>query len=105
MKTIHFRFTTPCSAVIDAESIINDDPCENGLIRVSPIGTARLYDRHPALSQFLERNNESGAYFFSKAIAHGGSCFGVFHYTQFLKYETPKKELKMYDAIAELLKA
>lgn len=297
MKTTHFRFTTPCSAVINAESILTDDPCSDGIIHMSPTGTAWLYDRHPELSQFLDRNkedatqfiddqnlllknvirmelgdygvfnsefhlihhvwmageldkiseeeikaveeyimgqlsdgwgegleqrewmsesvtwtqpyfdedscefdkqdveetayyylkpwdedteieildsaeeeleveaeelanikrvldsmtrrvyivrksvelnalieehdllngqllrdvasqfsypmlvavdfkwNESGAYFFPKAVAHGGSCFGVFHYTQFLKYETPKKELKMYDAIAELLKA
>lgn len=297
MKTTHFRFTTPCSAVINAESILTDDPCSDGIIHMSPTGTAWLYDRHPELSQFLDRNkedatqfiddqnlllknvirmelgdygvfnsefhlihhvwmageldkiseeeikaveeyimgqlsdgwgegleqrewmsesvtwtqpyfdedscefdkqdveetayyylkpwdedteieildsaeeeleveaeelanikrvldsmtrrvyivrksvelnalieehdllngqllrdvasqfsypmliavdtkwNDSRPYFFPKAVAHGGSCFGVFHYTQFLKYETPKKELKMYDAIAELLKA
>lgn len=297
MKTTHFRFTTPCSAVIDAGSIINDDPYQEGLIHMSPIQTAQLYECNSELSQFLERNkedatefiddtnellknvtrlelgdygvfnsefclvhhvwikggldeitqeeidaveeyimgqlsdgwgegleqrewmshsihwtrpyfdkdscefyeedvaemveyylkpwnenvkislmdsaeedlkveaeelasikrvtdamtrrvyivrkapelnalieehdllngtllqdatkqfsypmliavdtkwNDSRPYFFLKAIAHGGSCFGVFHYTQFLRYETPEKELKMYDAIAELLKA
>lgn len=297
MKTTHFRFTTPCSAVINAENILTDNPYSEGIIYMSPTGTARLYDRHPALSQFLERNKEDAtqfiddtepllknvvrmelgdygvfdsefclihhvwikggldetsqeeidavkeyiigqlsdgwgegleqrewmvesvnwtrpyfdedscefdeqdveetayyylkpwdddteiqlldsdeeelkveaeelanmkrvqdtmtrrvyivrksaelnalieeddivngqllldvtnqfsypmliavdmkwsdpkAYFFPKAIAHGGSHFGVFHYTQFLRYETPTKELKMYDAIAELLKA
>lgn len=297
MKTTHFRFITPCSAVIDAEGIINDDPCQEGRIHVSPIGTARLYEKNPELSEFLDRNkedatqfiddtnellknvvrlelgdygvfdsefhlihnvwikggldeisqeeidavkeyimgqlsdgwgegleqrewmyqsihwtrpyfdedscefnedeetdtanyylkpwnenieislvdsaeeeleveaeelasikrvmdsmtrrvyivrkpaevdalieehdllngvllrdatkqfsypmliavdmkwNDSRPYFFLKAVAHGGSCFGVFHYSQFLRYETPKKELKMYDAIAELLKA
>lgn len=297
MKTTHFRFITPCSAVINAENVLTDDPCSEGIIHMSPTGTARLYDRNPELSQFLEMNkedatqfiddtnellknvirlelgdygvfdsefhlihhvwikgeldeipeeeinavkeyimgqlsdgwgegleqrewlvesvnwtrpyfdedscefdkedveetayyylkpwdedteieildsaeeeleveaeelasikrvtdsmtrrvyiirksaevdalieehdllngvllrdvinqlsypiliavdmkwNDSRSYFFPKAVAHGGSYFGVFHYTQFLKYETPKKELKMYDAIAELLKA
>ena len=297
MKTTHFRFITPCSAVINAENIPTDVPCSEGIIHMSPTGTARLYDRNPELSQFLDRNkedatqfiddtnellknvvrielgdygvfyskfhlihhvwikgeldeipeeeinavkeyimsqlsdgwgegleqrewmvesvnwtrpyfdedscefdeedveetayyylkpwnadteieildsveeelevkaeelasikrvtdsmtrrvyiirksaevdalieehdllngvllrdvikqlsypiliavdmkwNDSRSYFFPKAVAHGGSYFGVFHYTQFLKYETPKKELKMYDAIAELLKA
>lgn len=63
MKTTHFRFTTPCSAVINAENIFTNDPCSEYIIHLSPLGTARLYDRHPELSQFLERNKEDATQF------------------------------------------
>lgn len=58
MKTTHFRFKTPCYGRICGDSVFEGTPYENEGQEISAIAMAHLYESHPELSQFLERNKE-----------------------------------------------
>lgn len=58
MKTTHFRFRTPCYGRIYGDSVFEGTPYEDGGQEISAIAMANLYDSHPELSEFLERNKE-----------------------------------------------
>ena len=58
MKTTHFRFKTPCRGRIYGDSVFEGTPYENEGLELSSTTMARLYERCPELSQFLERNKE-----------------------------------------------
>lgn len=58
MKTTHFRFKTPCRGRIYGDSVFEGTPYENEGLELSSTTMARLYERRPELSQFLERNKE-----------------------------------------------
>lgn len=58
MKTTHFRFSTPCYGRIYGDSVFEGTPYEDGGQEISAIAMANLYDSHPELSEFLERNKE-----------------------------------------------
>ena len=58
MKTTHFRFRTPCYGRIYGDSVFEGTPYENEGQEISAIAMANLYDSHPELSEFLERNKE-----------------------------------------------
>lgn len=58
MKTTHFRFRTPCYGRIYGDSVFEGTPYENDGQEISSIAMARLYESHPELSEFLERNKE-----------------------------------------------
>ena len=58
MKTTHFRFKTPCYGRIYGESVFEGTPYENEGQEISATAMARMYERYPQLSEFLERNKE-----------------------------------------------
>ena len=58
MKTTHFRFRTPCYGRIYGDSVFEGTPYENEGQEISATVVAKLYEWHPQLSQFLERNKE-----------------------------------------------
>lgn len=58
MKTTHFRFRTPCYGRIYGDSVFEGTPYEDEGQEISAIAMANLYDSHPELSEFLERNKE-----------------------------------------------
>lgn len=58
MKTTHFRFSTPCYGRIYGDSVFEGTPYENEGQEISATTVARLYEKYPELSQFLERNKE-----------------------------------------------
>lgn len=58
MKTTHIRFRTPCYGRIYGDSVFEGTPYEDGGQEISAIAMANLYDSHPELSEFLERNKE-----------------------------------------------
>lgn len=58
MKTTHFRFRTPCYGRIYGDSVFEGTPYEDGGQEISAIAMANLYESHPELSEFLERNKE-----------------------------------------------
>lgn len=58
MKTTHFRFRTPCYGRIYGDSVFEGTPYENEGQEISAIAMANLYESHPELSEFLERNKE-----------------------------------------------
>ena len=58
MKTTHFRFRTPCYGRIYGDSVFEGTPYENEGQEISATAMARLYERYPQLSEFLERNKE-----------------------------------------------
>ena len=58
MKTTHFRFRTPCYGRIYGDSVFEGTPYENEGQEISSSTVARLYEKYPELSQFLERNKE-----------------------------------------------
>lgn len=58
MKTTHFRFRTPCYGRIYGDSVFEGTPYENEGQEIDAVAMARLYEWHPQLSQFLERNKE-----------------------------------------------
>lgn len=58
MKTTHFRFKTPCRGRIYGDSVFEGTPYEYEGLELSSTTMARLYERCPELSQFLERNKE-----------------------------------------------
>ena len=58
MKTTHIRFRTPCYGRIYGDSVFEGTPYENDGQEISATAMARLYESHPELSEFLERNKE-----------------------------------------------
>ena len=58
MKTTHFRFKTPCYGRIYGESVFEGTPYENEGQDIDASVMATLYERHPELSVFLDRNKE-----------------------------------------------
>lgn len=58
MKTTHFRFSTPCYGRIYGDSVFEGTPYDDEGQEISAIAMANLYESHPELSQFLERNKE-----------------------------------------------
>ena len=58
MKTTHIRFRTPCYGRIYGDSVFEGTPYENEGQEISATAMARLYESHPELSEFLERNKE-----------------------------------------------
>lgn len=58
MKTTHFRFRTPCYGRICGDSVFEGTPYENEGQEISATVVAKLYEWHPQLSQFLDRNKE-----------------------------------------------
>ena len=58
MKTTHFRFRTPCYGRIYGDSVFEGTPYESEGQEISAIAMANLYESHPELSEFLERNKE-----------------------------------------------
>ena len=58
MKTTHFRFRTPCYGRIYGDSVFEGTPYESEGQEIDATAMARLYEWHPQLSQFLERNKE-----------------------------------------------
>lgn len=58
MKTTHFRFRTPCYGRIYGDSVFEGTPYESEGQEISAIAMANLYNSHPELSEFLERNKE-----------------------------------------------
>lgn len=58
MKTTHFRFKTPCYGRIYGESVFEGTPYESEGQDIDASVMATLYERHPELSVFLDRNKE-----------------------------------------------
>ena len=58
MKTTHIRFKTPCHGRIYGDSVFEGTPYENEGQEINATVMARLYESHPELSEFLERNKE-----------------------------------------------
>lgn len=58
MKTTHIRFRTPCYGRIYGDSVFEGTPYESEGQEIDATAMARLYEWHPQLSQFLERNKE-----------------------------------------------
>ena len=58
MKTTHFRFRTPCYGRIYGDSVFEGTPYDDEGQEISAIAMANLYESHPELSEFLERNKE-----------------------------------------------
>ena len=58
MKTTHFRFRTPCHGRICGDSVFEGTPYESEGQEIDAAAMARLYEWHPQLSQFLDRNKE-----------------------------------------------
>lgn len=58
MKTTHIRFRTPCYGRIYGDSVFEGTPYENEGQEINATVMARLYEWHPQLSEFLERNKE-----------------------------------------------
>ena len=58
MKTTHFRFMTPCYGRIYGDTVFEGTPYESEGQEIDAAAMARLYEWHPQLSQFLERNKE-----------------------------------------------
>lgn len=58
MKTTHIRFRTPCYGRIYGDSVFEGTPYENEGQEISATAMARMYESHPELSEFLERNKE-----------------------------------------------
>ena len=58
MKTTHFRFMTPCYGRIYGDTVFEGTPYEVEGQEIDATVVARLYEWHPQLSQFLERNKE-----------------------------------------------
>ena len=58
MKTTHFRFRTPCRGRICGDSVFEGTPYESEGQEIDAAAMARLYEWHPQLSQFLDRNKE-----------------------------------------------
>ena len=58
MKTTHFRFKTPCYGRIYGESVFEGTPYESEGQCIDASVMANLYERHPELSVFLDRNKE-----------------------------------------------
>lgn len=58
MKTTHIRFRTPCYGRIYGDSVFEETPYENEGQELGATTMARLYERYPQLSEFLERNKE-----------------------------------------------
>lgn len=78
MKTTHFRFRTPCYGRIYGDGVFEGTPYESEGMELSATAMANLYERYQRLSQFLKKNNYS---------------------------DDPVKNLRIYDAVTELLKA
>ena len=58
MKTTYFRFKTPCYGRIYGDSVFEGTPYESEGQDIDASVMATLYERHPELSQFLDRNKE-----------------------------------------------
>ena len=58
MKTTHIRFRTPCYGRIYGDSVFEGTPYDDEGQEISAIAMANLYESHPELSEFLERNKE-----------------------------------------------
>ena len=58
MKTTHFRFKTPCYGRIYGDSVFEGTPYESEGQDIDASVMATLYERHPELSVFLDRNKE-----------------------------------------------
>ena len=58
MKTTHFRFSTPCHGRIYGDNVFEGTPYEVDGQEIDATVVAKLYEWHPQLSQFLERNKE-----------------------------------------------
>ena len=58
MKTTHFRFKTPCYGRIYGDSVFEGTPYESEGQDIDASVMANLYERHPELSEFLDRNKE-----------------------------------------------
>lgn len=58
MKTTHIRFRTPCYGRIYGDSVFEGTPYKNEGQEINATVMARLYERYPELSEFLERNKE-----------------------------------------------